>query len=199
MELPSLFLCSLIRMEPMDILKNKLFWTVIVTAVFIYSVVNANKEQSKTLLDQYYEVEADTIKQQVIIEEPAKRDSLVLFAKNLLGKSYVYGSSGPDRFDCSGYIYYVFKNFNIKLPRSSRFQSKEGDVIAKEEIKIGDLLFFKSPSPDNPNIGHVGIAIENEDGNIKFIHSSTGRGVVIDSLASKHYGRRFMEARRVID
>lgn len=184
----------------MALIKNKFFWGIIIMVFLINGVVNANKDHNADLLDEYYAFEAGDTTLIEEITEPvlSKRDSLVLFAEALLGKGYVYGKTGPDNFDCSGFIYYVYKNFNIDLSRSSRYQARDGESINREEIKKGDLLFFKSPSPNNPNIGHVGIALENEDGDVKFIHSSTGRGVVIDSLGSKHYGRRFMEARRVI-
>lgn len=184
----------------MIILKNKFFWGLILILFLINGVVSANKDYNEDLLHEYYSFEAqDTSFLQEVMEPVlSKRDSLTLFAESLLGKNYVYGKTGPDNFDCSGYIYYVFKRFNINLSRSSKYQARDGNKINRDEVKKGDLLFFKSPSPNNPNIGHVGIALGNEDGKIKFIHSSTGRGVVIDSLESKHYGRRFMEARRVI-
>lgn len=187
--------------ELKKIFKSKAFWGVIVTILFVNQIFSANKDSSQDLLADYYNKPIDTAKniEEIIIPELTKFDSLTEFAQTLLGKSYVYGRSGPDAFDCSGFIYHVFKKYNIDLPRSSKYQAKEGEVISREEIRKGDLLFFKSPTPNNPNIGHVGITIENNDGNIKFIHSSTGRGVVIDSLGSKHYGRRFIEARRLLN
>lgn len=170
---------------------------------FMIQVVSANKDSQQDLLAEYYngeEIISDTTKAapEIKVIQITKADSLIDYAKTLLGKGYVYGKVGPDNFDCSGYIFHVFNKFNISLPHSSRAQAKLGDVLPRTDIQKGDLLFFKSPSANNPNIGHVGIAIENNDGKIKFIHSSSNRGVVIDSLESRHYGKRFMEARRII-
>lgn len=192
----------LINNEEMAFLKglvqNKLLWVSILSLFFIHKVVNANKEVQQDLLHEYYDaIPADTIKEAEIYI-PTKADSITEYAATLLGKDYTYGKTGPESFDCSGFIYFVYKKFDILMPRSSRFQAKQGEMLQREDIKKGDLLFFKSPSPNNPNIGHVGIVIENADGNIRFIHSSTGRGVVIDDLDSRHYSKRFIEARRVI-
>lgn len=184
-----------------DLIQNKFIWVGVLTLLFINNVVNANKDYQQDLLDEYYgDAPADTVKEvpEVYIPTPTKADSVVDYATTLLGKGYIYGKTGPENFDCSGFIYFVYKKFNVLLPRSSRVQAKQGELLEREEISKGDVLFFKSPSPNNPNIGHVGIVIENDNGNIRFIHSSTGRGVVIDDLDSRNYSRRFMEARRVI-
>lgn len=125
------------------------------------------------------------------------REKLVNYAQSELGKPYKFGTMGPDSYDCSGYIYSIYREFDVDMPRTSQAQAKAGKEIMIEEVKKGDLLFFKSPSPNNPNIGHVGIVIYNEEGVVKFIHSSTGRGVVIDGLQNS-YERRYMMARRVL-
>lgn len=182
-----------------ELVQNRYIWIGVLTLFLINSIVKANKESHQDLLDEYYgDIPADTIKQVSEVHIPTKADSLTEFATTLLGKGYTYGKSGPESFDCSGFIYYVYKKFNVLLPRSSRVQAKHGELLGREDIEKGDLLFFKSPAPNNPNIGHVGIVIENDNGNIRFIHSSTGRGVVIDDLESRHYGKRFIEARRFL-
>lgn len=178
----------------MQLIKSKVFWGIVITSFFIIQIVNANKEHSDELLKEYYTpvVASDTIKEVI-----SKRDSVVLLAKSLIGKPYTYGKTGPESFDCSGFVYYVFDNNNIKLSRSSRYQAKDGESIELTDVQKGDLLFFKSPTPGNDNIGHVGIVIENNEKDVFFIHSSTNRGVVIDDL-KRSYGRRFMLARRVL-
>lgn len=116
--------------------------------------------------------------------------SLIEFAKKYVGVPYVYGGSTPAGFDCSGFVQYVFSNFGVKLSRTTYTQVNEGVAISKENLKMGDLVFFGTAS----NVSHVGIYIS--DGN--FIHASKpGDTVKISSLYSDYYVRNYYTARRV--
>jgi cell wall-associated NlpC family hydrolase len=64
---------------------------------------------------------------------------------------YVWGSTGPGTFDCSGLVYWAFKRVGITLPRSSAAQSQIGRPVAKGDLRPGDLIFFYHP------VSHVGI------------------------------------------
>lgn len=123
--------------------------------------------------------------------------SLVDRAKDFLGCPYHYGSKGPSSFDCSGFTGYVYKSMNIKIGASSRDQWKEGIAIDdKEDVKVGDLVFFGSNSH---YIGHVGIVCEVEgNGDFKFIHSSITRGVTISDIEDDYYARKYRGARRIL-
>ena len=186
------------------LLKEKLFYVVLAVIFLINSAMKINKSQNSDLLKAYYEPEMsvlDTLEDVKGMVEASlinKRDSIVNLAMTLQGVPYRYAAKGPGSFDCSGFTCYVFKQFNIQLPASSILQSKYGEKISTDEIKKGDLLVFKSPTKGVNRVGHVGIAIENTDGKISFIHSSTGRGVVIDSLSHRYYNARYMGARRVL-
>jgi peptidoglycan endopeptidase LytE len=80
----------------------------------------------------------------------------------------------------------------INLPRSARQQFKEGELIDKAELSIGDLVFFRTYAPFP---SHVGIYL----GDNLFIHaSSTKKKVTIDSLTTPYYFKRFIGAKRVI-
>lgn len=117
-------------------------------------------------------------------------DAVIAFAKKYLGLPYVYGGSTPAGFDCSGFVQYVYSNFGVRLSRSTYTQVNEGVAVSKENLRMGDLVFFGSAS----NVNHVGIYIS--DGN--FIHSShTGDVVKISSLYSSYYTRNYYTARRV--
>ncbi len=125
-----------------------------------------------------------------------KRAEIVLFAKDLLGVKYVYGGSSPKGFDCSGFVWYVFNHFGIKLNRVASDQAKHGTKVAKSELEPGDLVFFNSPGNKN-GIGHVGIYI----GNGSFIHASSGSSpkVIISDLTSGNYNDRYVTARRILE
>ena len=81
---------------------------------------------------------------------------------------YVYGTAGPDTFDCSGFTYYVYAHFGYSLNRSSRDQVNNGVAVSKDQLQPGDLVFF-STNGSYPT--HVGLYIG--EGNI--VHASTPR------------------------
>jgi len=105
-------------------------------------------------------------------------DKIILFAKSKIGNPYIYADTGPDSFDCSGFVYYLFKEQNISISRTSLEQSKEGNPISREEIQRGDRIFFDTSHKGHVN--HVGIYL----GEGKFIHASSGKakGVTISDL-----------------
>lgn len=124
---------------------------------------------------------------------------IVDYAATHLGTPYRWGSTGPKSFDCSGFVGHVFKNFDIKLNRTSRDQFRQGERVNVKDIKPGDLMFFAGRSGGS-TVGHVGMAVEvRDDGSVKFIHSATRQGVIYNVYPKdKYYGKRFLGARRVI-
>jgi len=116
-----------------------------------------------------------------------KLEELISLAKSKIGSSYVYAAKGPDHFDCSGFVYYLYGQSGIDIPRTSLNQSKSGEQLTREEIQRGDILFF-----DTGNRGHVnhsGVYL----GEGKFIHSSSGKahGVTISNLDHGFYKDKF--------
>lgn len=128
------------------------------------------------------------------IVQKSKGEEIVEYAKKYLGCKYVYGGSGPNTFDCSGFTMYVLRNFGVTLSHSATAQSRVGTYVAKENLQPGDLVFFTDYETGS-GIGHCGIYIG--DGN--FIHASSGTGycVKISTLASGSYQKRYETARRV--
>lgn len=121
---------------------------------------------------------------------------LIAYAQKFLGKPYVWGSQGPNSFDCSGFTYYIFKNkVGITLPRNSTVQSTYGKYISKSNIKAGDLLFFDTNGSNNGVVSHVGLYI----GNGQMIHASYSQGkIVTANFNSSYYQNAFVNARRVL-
>lgn len=133
-----------------------------------------------------------------MVTQKKKIDSLIQFAKSLIGTPYKYASTDPSRgFDCSGFINYVFNHFNIKVPRSSRDFRNAGKEIALENSRPGDLILFTGTNPTEREIGHIGLIISHKDG-LSFIHSSSGKadGVVVTDL-NDYYRSRFVKVERV--
>lgn len=110
------------------------------------------------------------------------RDEIVLLASKLVGTPYKYAGTTPKSgFDCSGFVMYVYQQFNIKLPHSSQLQSElEAEVITLDEAKPGDIIFFGKRNGKSWSTQHSGIIYGFENGKPKVIHSSSSRGVVID-------------------
>ena len=127
----------------------------------------------------------------------AKAASILSDAEKYLGAPYRAGGMTYSGFDCSGFVNTVFAENNIKLTRRSVDQAKEGVGINIENVKHGDLLFFATAG--GKRVSHVGIVhtITN-DGEIKFIHASTSKGVIISSLEEAYWDKAFLFARRVL-
>ncbi|MFC5529055.1 C40 family peptidase [Cohnella yongneupensis] len=110
----------------------------------------------------------------------------------LIGVDYHYGGTSTKGFDCSGFTQYVYKQLGIDLLRSSRDQATQGKKVSKDNLRPGDLVFFKT---NGRTISHVGIYV----GDGKFAHASVRRGITISSLSEKAYRNIFVTARRVMD
>jgi cell wall-associated NlpC family hydrolase len=135
----------------------------------------------------------------VIAIETVQPDSLLAFAKTLIGIPYLYASTDPRKgFDCSGFITYVFNHFNIAVPRSSVDFTNYGKEIAIEKAKPGDLILFTGTDSTIRIVGHMGIIESTKDDTLRFIHSTSGKakGVVISPLGD-YYKKRFVKVIRV--
>lgn len=128
----------------------------------------------------------------------ATPQQIVAFAKTLIGVPYLYGSTDPAKgFDCSGFITYVFKNFDVVVPRSSIDFTAVGQEVSALEAKEGDLVLFTGTDSSEHFVGHMGIVVENRD-TLRFIHSTSGKqhGVTITPL-NKYYQGRYVKTIRV--
>ena len=105
------------------------------------------------------------------------------------GTRHRLGGTGEKGIDCSSFIQKLFtKHFGIQLPRSSREQMQLGQVVDRANLKIGDLLFFKT----GPSLRHVAVYL----GDKRFLHVSSKKGVSFDHLDEKYWSKRFITARR---
>lgn len=117
------------------------------------------------------------------------------------GRPYVYGSTGPRSFDCSGFTGFVYKLMGYNLPRTSSSQYTIGRSVTRQELMPGDLVFF-TRATSKGRVGHVGIvySVDPETKDFSFIHASTSRGVTIDNFGSQaYYVKRYVGAKRVIE
>jgi cell wall-associated NlpC family hydrolase len=123
-------------------------------------------------------------------------DQLVSTASENIGSRYLIGGTTKEGFDCSGLMCTTFGTFDIQLPRTSIEQSRFGVKINNEEAQKGDLIFFKTNG--RRQINHVGMVVEVNDGDIKFIHASVGGGVIISSIKERYYSKKVSQINRVL-
>jgi len=133
----------------------------------------------------------------IINTKNVSRDDLVNFAESLIGVKYKYGSMSKENgFDCSGFINYVFNHFKIAVPRMTVDFTNAGKEIPAKYSKPGDLILFTGSDAQSGIVGHMGIITENNNGDLKFIHASTSRGVMISGMNS-YFLPRFVKVNRV--
>ena len=130
------------------------------------------------------------------------RDSLVSYAKTLQGIGYRYGGSTQKGFDCSGFVYYVYKHFNYTVPRTSSSYSSFGEKIELDSCQAGDVIVFTGTKSEIRKPGHIGIIVQNNNGIIDFIHASSSKkhyGVIITRYNNSGYERRFLSVKNVLN
>jgi LysM repeat protein len=125
-----------------------------------------------------------------------KADYLIRKASEHLGTRYRSGGTTSAGFDCSGLMFSTFQNVDMTLPRSSQEMANYGVRISRSQAQKGDLIFFATFG--GRRVSHVGMVTEVVDGVIKFIHSSTGSGVIVSSLNEAYYARTYVQINRVL-
>ncbi|MDO5548359.1 MAG: SH3 domain-containing C40 family peptidase [Eubacteriales bacterium] len=111
-------------------------------------------------------------------------------ANSLLGKRYVWGATGPNSFDCSGYTQYIYKYCGKSIPRTSSAQYASCKKVSKSKLKKGYLVFFSSRAGGS-SVGHVAIYI----GNNKIAHAANSSvGVITSNLNSAYYSSHYVGA-----
>lgn len=126
----------------------------------------------------------------ITAQTSGKGATVVATAKNYIGSKYVYGATGPNSFDCSGFTQYVFKLHGVSLNRTAAAQYSNGVAVDRANLQPGDLVMF-----GKSGINHVGIYI----GGGQIVHAANpSRGVTIDTITSGYYNNNYVGARRVM-
>ncbi|MEK4219234.1 C40 family peptidase [Bacillus sp. FSL L8-0222] len=119
-------------------------------------------------------------------------EDIIQTGASFLGLPYLWGGISGFGFDCSGFMYSVFKANGYRIPRDAGDQAKTGKEVPLHDIGAGDLLFF-AYEEGNGAIHHVGLSI----GDGKMLHSpKTGKSIEIITLKDTGYEKELCAARR---
>ncbi|HET9494496.1 MAG TPA: SH3 domain-containing C40 family peptidase [Chloroflexia bacterium] len=120
------------------------------------------------------------------------RSSIVSRALRHVGARYRFGGTGPNAFDCSGFVYYVLNNSGFRVGRDMGAQLASGRRISTDELLPGDLVFFVNTY--KRGLSHAGIYV----GNGKFVHAENeSTGVLVSSLWSAYWSSHYYTAVRL--
>lgn len=159
---------------------------------------NSNLEET----DTYYDGNEDTTYYNYVNCE-LKINKLIRHAKMFIGTPYVWAANGPDSFDCSGFVHYLYSYAGIDVKRNSKQLSQGGIYVPLRKVKKGDLVFFVSGTPPERDITHVGIVISDYDkknNDFRFIHANRGAGCVsIDNYKDSRFKNSYGGVRRYFD
>ncbi len=120
---------------------------------------------------------------------PKKGEAIVQYAAGLIGKPYRNGAKGPDSFDCSGFVHYVYRRYEIDLPCTTEELARIGYQVSRENVLPGDLVIFTIKKSY-----HIGIMMNDRE----FLHASTSKGVAVGSLDLTYWRKSLSHFRRIL-
>jgi murein DD-endopeptidase / murein LD-carboxypeptidase len=126
-----------------------------------------------------------------VAESEIKNPKLYTFINDWYAAPYQYGGKTKSGIDCSGLMIRLYKEvYQSDICCTSQTLFQQVNVINKEELKEGDLIFFKINSS---NISHIGMYLMNN----KFVHASSSKGVIISDLKEAYYQKYYYKSGRV--
>lgn len=132
----------------------------------------------------------------LLFSGPTRGEQIAIDALSHLDEPYVFGKSGPDRFDCSGLLVYCFKKHDVELDHSAEIigSDERFRIVTKpSQLLVGDIVCFDTVDDRDPS-DHVGIWL----GGNRFVHASSSQGKVVVSELEGFYLDRFTFGRRVL-
>ena len=126
-----------------------------------------------------------------------KAREVVRVAETYLRTPYRFGGTSRAGMDCSGLLLVSFAEVGVQLPRTSAEQAKRGRRVEKQQLSVGDVVFFATAGAGR--VSHAGLVVEARGGQVRFIHASTSAGVRIDELSNPYWAPRYLWGRRLLD
>lgn len=125
----------------------------------------------------------------------ARRKKIVALAKSLVGSPYVRGAVGPDKFDCSGLIFYCYHEAGHQVQRTTKALYKHSNPVSDDVLEAGDLVFFHTTG--DGSISHVGLYVGNRQF-ISALSDGPNTGVVLSSLNENYWKSRYVGGGRIL-
>lgn len=120
---------------------------------------------------------------------PGRGEEVALRALAMIGTPYQYGGNGPENFDCSGLVQYIYRGVGMPVPRTAAEQYEATRAVDLDQLRPGDLLFFRIDG----RVSHVAIYA----GERRFVHApTTGRTVELRPIDDPYYGPRLVKGGR---
>ena len=149
-----------------------------------------DEEFDNNISKEMVELISENLKKNSDVKEDIRKQ-ITDFALTYLNTPYIWGSTGPKSFDCSGFVNYVYKEIaTVQLPRTSYNIAKLKNKVEKDDLQIGDIIYFETTK--KKRISHVGIYI----GDNKFVHASSAKKKVVISEIEGFYKRAYRGAVR---
>jgi cell wall-associated NlpC family hydrolase len=157
------------------------------------------------------EPRASEIKSRVVIKNnvPARKvntknidpEQVLAVVESMEGVPYKWGGSNKQQgFDCSGLIWYAFRQFNISVPRTSVEYTNAGKEVPLVNSRRGDIILFTGSDANSGVVGHMGMITGNDNGRIQFINAVSGEGNgVMYSKLSGYFIPRFVKVVRLFN
>ena len=127
----------------------------------------------------------------------AKAERIISTAMTFAGTRYKFGGTTRKGMDCSGLVFVSLQENDIVFPRVSYQMAERGKRIKVGQVEKGDLLFFNT-GKSRKRINHVGLVVDVTKNEIKFIHATTSRGVIVSSLREGYWNHAFVKAMRIL-
>lgn len=123
------------------------------------------------------------------VATPSLGEAAAHVALQQIGVPYRYGGATTSGFDCSGLVQYSYLRAGKRLPRTTSDLWTYTAPISRDQLRVGDLLFFRIEG----KMSHVGLYV----GSRRFVHApSSGRTVTVASLDSPFYAEALIRAGR---
>jgi len=131
------------------------------------------------------------------LSSSAKAANIIKQGEKFMGRKYQFGAptTSTRTFDCSSFTLYLYKQYGVKLPRTSINQSKVGKTVSKSNLKPGDLVFFSTTNRNGKGkVNHVAIYA----GNGRLLHTYGSPGVTYSNMNTGIWKSSYVVAKRVL-